>query len=230
MNAKDASTLLAGAMMRAIQDSPAAPAIPELLAKLVTAAILGADFSAAEKKDAETSLDRPRARHAAAEGQQLLPFAEREYIDVARACHILGVSSSTFYVLHEAGLIEVIGYAPHKQKRVRYQSIVDLCDRLRQRHCIRDRRPRLATPHLRHRDADLLPFPLDDTITIDEAAAIMGYRSAKPVRHMIEEGRFEAYQFSPERPWRISRSSLAAYIDSARHSASAAASRDRAIL
>jgi len=145
--------------------------------------------------------------------QLLLPFAEKEYIDTARAAKILGVTDVTVLSLYNAGYIEVIDYAPRKRKRVRYQSIVDFCDRLRKQYSIADRRPPLSNPILRHRDSDLLPFPLEDTITIEEVCEILGYSSPTAVRQMIEEGRFEAYQFFPGSPWRISKTSLAAYLE-----------------
>jgi hypothetical protein len=34
--------------------------------------------------------------------------------------------------------------------------------------------------------------------------------------HLIEEGRFEAYQLGPEFPWRISRSSFRRFLDETR--------------
>lgn len=152
--------------------------------------------------------------------QLLLPFAEREYIDMARAARILGVTWSTVALLFRKRLIEIIDYAPHKRKRVRYQSIVDFCDELRRLHAIKDRRPPLDDPMFRHLDSDLLPFPIEDTIEIDEVANILGYSSVTPVRLMIEEGRFEAYQFYPSSPWRISKRSLAEYLQRVREKAS----------
>jgi len=155
--------------------------------------------------------------------QLLLPFAEKEYVDTMRAARILGVSLTTVYALYEAGEIEMIGYAERKRKRVRYQSLVDLCDRLRLKYAIADRRPALSAAYLRHHDRDLLPFPLDDTLSIEEARVILGYESAKPISIMIEEGRFEAYQLTHHSPWRISRASLGAFLQSAHRNARMAA-------
>jgi hypothetical protein len=106
----------------------------------------------------------------------------------------------------------MIDYAKHKRKRVRYASIVDLCDALRQRYCIQDRRPALPAVFFRHRDADLLPFPLEDTLDVEHVMKILGYSSPTPIYLMIEEGRFEAYQLSSRNPWRISGTSLASYL------------------
>ena len=149
------------------------------------------------------------------DNQMLLPFAEKEYVSVKRAASILGVAYRTVLDMYSRGLIEIIGYAAQKRKCVRYQSLVNLCDHLRAKYCIKDRRPKLDADFFRHRDADLLPFPLSDTINIKEACDALGYASLTPVYEMIEEGRFEAYQFMPISPWRISRSSLQAYIAAA---------------
>jgi Helix-turn-helix domain len=145
--------------------------------------------------------------------QLLLPFSEKDYVDVRRAADILGLSTRAIFELYEAGQIEMIDYAKRKWKRVRYQSIVDFCDKLRQKYAIPDRRPPLSNPMFRHRDADILPFPLEDTINVEQTMQILGYISEPPVYNMITEGRFEAYHFLPNSPWRISRSSLANYLE-----------------
>lgn len=157
----------------------------------------------------------------------LPPFPEKEYVDMARAARILGVTDSTVSVLFKKGLIGIIDYAPHKRKRVRYQSIVEFCDQLRQRYAIADRRPPLGSSVSRHKDSNLLPFPIQDTIGIEQAAKILGYGSVTPVRLMIEEGRFEAYQFYPSSPWRISKLSLATYIAATKSSVSPRISSNR---
>lgn len=148
--------------------------------------------------------------------QLLLPFAEREYIDVKRTARILCVTHTTVHSFYAKGYIEMLDYAKRKFKRVRYASVVAFCDRIRERYGIRDRRPKLTSEYLRHRDCDLLPFPLEDTIRVEDAAAIFGYASRSPIYLMIEEGRFDAYQFTTTHPWRISRSSLALYVQSIR--------------
>ena len=148
--------------------------------------------------------------------QLLLPFAEREYVDVRRTCRILGVSPRCVLDLRERGIIEMIDYRFHARKRVRYQSIVDLCDRLRQRYAIPDTRPPLASPMLRHRDVDLLPFPLTDTIDVLRALEVLGYVSKNPIYRMIEEGQFWSYRISDLNPWRISKRSLGEFLLRAR--------------
>jgi hypothetical protein len=139
-------------------------------------------------------------------------FAEKEYIDAGRACGILGVGYSTLQRMAASGMIEWIGAAKSTWKRVRYQSIVEFCEGLRQRHRLPDRRPALA-PSLRHRDCDLLPFALADTVNAREALKALGLVRRTAMVRLIEEGRFEAYQLVPQGPWRISRPSLLAYLD-----------------
>ena len=146
----------------------------------------------------------------------MLPFAEREYIDVNRAAKILGVSQSRVLSFYVEGHIDMIDYRSRSWKKVRYQSVVDFCDALRIRFCIKDRRPALSSPMLRHRDEDILPFPLADTISIEETMKYFYYSSRGSMLKVIEEGRFDAYQFNKAGLWRVSRSSLALYLESLR--------------
>ena len=112
--------------------------------------------------------------------QLILPFAEREYVNVPRTARILGVGITTVYRFAEptdsAGrpLLTLVGYRPHARKRVLYSSIVRFCDSLRARYGIEDRRPKLDHPMFRHRDEDLLPFPLRIRYSA-EALAALGY-------------------------------------------------------
>jgi excisionase family DNA binding protein len=103
--------------------------------------------------------------------------------------------------------------------RLLYSSIVRLCDQIRVKYNIPDRRPKLSNPILRHRDEDLLPFPWSDTMDTTEALTYIGYESRKTVYNLIEEGRFEAYRLVGEMDWRISRSSFAAFLAALRNSA-----------
>jgi len=155
-------------------------------------------------------------------GQMILPFAEREYIDVPRTRRILGAGNATVYRLAEMkdrggrGLLDLVDYRYQARKRVLYSSIVRFCDHLRQRYGIQDRRPPLSNPMFRHRDEDLLPFPLSDTIGSAEVLAALGYEARKPLVCLIEEGKFDAYQLIPESVWRISRSSFLRFLHASR--------------
>jgi len=146
--------------------------------------------------------------------QLLLPFPEREYVDMKRAMKILGISHSAVRNLFLEEKIAIVDYRKGSRKRVKYSSIVEFCDRLRTEHAIRDRRPALDSPHFRHRDEDLLPFPLSDTIGIKEVQDVLGYSTPTPIYKMVEEGRFEAYKLGMG--WRFSRSSFAAYLERVR--------------
>jgi Helix-turn-helix domain len=145
--------------------------------------------------------------------QLMLPFAEKEYISVKRTASILGVAYTTVFELHRDGRLEMVDYRRLATKRVRYSSVIKLCDDLRITFNIRDRRPTLENSMFRHKDEDLLPFPISDTMTAEEAAEILGFETTKSVVQMIREGLFDAYQMSKFSLWRISRSSLAAYLD-----------------
>lgn len=147
--------------------------------------------------------------------QLLLPFAEREFIDVARCCRILGCSWAVIARLTEAREIDLVDFRKRGWKRVRYASVVAYCDRLRDKYKIEDRRTPLSNPILRHRDAELLPFPLADMIGAKQACEALGFdRTTRLVRAM-EEGAFEGYQLMAESPWRISLSSLQRCLDRA---------------
>jgi len=145
--------------------------------------------------------------------QFVLPFAEKEYVDMTRAANILGASWQTVMRLAQSGTIDMIEYRYRGWKKVRYQSIVDFCDSLRRHYAIPDRRPVLSAPYLRHRDCDLLPFPLRDTMGFEEAKQALGVTSDRVLPLLIEEGRFEAYRLVIGAPWRISRPSFLEYLE-----------------
>lgn len=154
--------------------------------------------------------------------QLILPFAEKEYVDVARTARIFGVAVTTVYRMAEdnyrdgRAAIKLVSYRHQSRKRVLYSSIVAFCNFLRAEYGIADRRPQLAHPILRHRDEDLLPFPLDDTIHSAEALAALGYEDRRPLVYLIEEGHFDAYRLSNEYIWRISRISFKKFLDRTR--------------
>lgn len=158
--------------------------------------------------------------------QLILPFAEKEYVSVSRTARILGVGLSTVHRMADPverggyGTLTAVSYRFRGQKRILYSSIVRFCDNLRARYGIQDRRPPLDHPIFRHRDADLLPFPLADTMGSQEALSALGYESKRPLFYLIEEGRFDAYMMGPEAVWRISRSSFRRFLAETRDRAS----------
>lgn len=157
--------------------------------------------------------DLAKAPREGNEEHALSPFGQKDFVSVQRAATILGVSTNTVLLLHEEKVIEMIDYRPRARKRVKYASIVELCDKLRLKYGIADRRPPLSSPMFRHKDEDLLPFPMRDTIRTADALSVLGYESMETVRSMIEEGLFEGYQLREGGPWRISRRSLRAFLD-----------------
>lgn len=160
---------------------------------------------------------------AAAPAQLLLPYAEREWIDVARARRILGVGGNdTIYLLRRPCLgrpyIEGIDFGKNKRQRILYASVVRYCDWLREHYALPDRRPALPNSIFRHRDEDLLPFPLAETIGVPEAQTFLPYDSTAFVFKRLEEGAFHAYKLmpgSPTSPWRICRPDFARWLQRA---------------
>ncbi len=148
--------------------------------------------------------------------QTIPPIPEKEYIDVPRTCRILGVTEATVRRLAESKLIDLVEYRARSWKKVRYQSVVDFCDVLRERYAIPNRRPTLSAPYLRQRDEDLLPFPLRTTMLAPEAQMILACGN-RTLLKLLEEGRFECYQLVPSAPWRISRPSFADYVKAVRN-------------
>jgi len=145
-------------------------------------------------------------------------------VSVQRTGQIIGVSDSTIYRLAgERGrggreLLTVVSYRRHARVRVLYSSIVRFCDGLRVKYGIPDRRPTLDAPWFRHKDLDLLPFPLSDTMDSAEAIAALGYADIRPLTCLIEEGRFEAYKLMEANRcgWRISRPTFREFLNQTR--------------
>ena len=135
-------------------------------------------------------------------GRSVQPFAEKDYVDMHRAVHILGVSPVTVTRMAASNLIDRLHHGKRTHKLFRYQSIVDFCSRLREQHRIADRRPELSAAYLRYRDEDLLPFPLGDTISAAEAMKVLRCPSFRAFVRLIEEGHFEAYQLIANAPGR----------------------------
>jgi len=138
--------------------------------------------------------------------------SEKEYVNMQRAGRIFGVSWTVIDRLVKCGFLRLIDYRPHGWKRVCYQSIVDHCDRLRLEYVIADRRSPLSSPMLRHKDEDLLPFPLRDTVSVSEIMPALALSTREAAIAIVREGKFEAYRLHPFAPWRISAPSFVAYL------------------
>jgi hypothetical protein len=140
----------------------------------------------------------------------LLPIPENKVIDADRAAGILNVSRTTIWDLLDEKLLRGYQLGRSQPWNILYDSVVELCDDLRLRFHIADRRKRKLKPGQRWRDDELLPFPAEDTISLNEAAVGLGSQR-KIVLHLIEEGKFDAYQLYERGSWRISKSSLFAF-------------------
>lgn len=145
-----------------------------------------------------------------------LPFQRSEEVDIARIARILGVNRCTVFRLLDADLIRSYKL-PAGKRRIEYNSVVEYCDRLRVEYRISARAVRPLRGR-RHRDEDLLPFPLVDTIGIAEVREALDCTHTSAL-YMLEEGKLVGYQVFIRRrgcPWRISRTSLERYIESLR--------------
>ena len=69
---------------------------------------------------------------------------------------------------------------------------------------------------MRHRDEDLLPFPLCNTIGFRDVQRALGFSSISPVLKILNEALFERYRLHPAGPWRISMTSFAAWLERTR--------------
>lgn len=150
------------------------------------------------------------------------PASSDDYVSVRRLCRILGVDDSTVYRLismpspHGGGMLELVSYRKGATKRILYGSVLRFCDRLREQYTIPDRRPQLADPLSRHRDEDLLPFPLADTALAAEACAALGYETYSPLVALVRAGLIVGYQLFPRSPWRFSRCSILRFLEASR--------------
>jgi hypothetical protein len=162
----------------------------------------------------------------------VLPFQLKDEIDVRRIGRILGVEEATARRMVKAKLFRRYQVAPLTPWRIEYDSVVDYCNRLRLEYRIS---PRLKAPApgRRHRDEDLLPFPLAESLSIKEVRDTLRCER-RTVLHLIETGSLTGYRIYPEElagsasRWRIWRRSLLEYIGSLHASAAPSISlRDR---
>jgi hypothetical protein len=155
----------------------------------------------------------------------LLPAPAKQFVDVERAADIFGVSKQVILEMMHSDILSGYQISPNMRWNIEYSSIVEFCDRLRVEYCIRDRRPKLV-PGRRWRDADLLPFPITDTVSIKEVTT--GLDVTKEIAlNLTEEGAFEAYRIFKGSPWRISKTSLFTFRDRKRAELAAGGFRGR---
>jgi excisionase family DNA binding protein len=146
-----------------------------------------------------------------------LPFQKTQEIDVERARKILGISKQTMRRMLENHLIRAYRAKDKRGTwRIEYSSVVEYCDKLRVQHCISANRVSLAGTRRRHRDRELLPFPLDETVYVTEVQERLEC-GATAVTHLIESGSLVGYQVLFETtgcPWRIHAPSVEQYLRS----------------
>jgi len=142
-----------------------------------------------------------------------LPWSEREEIDSQRAAKILGVSLPTMRRMLNAGCMRYYSLSGKESSvRILYESLVQYCDQLRVHFLIPARHTR--QPGRRLRDDQVLPFPLSETITVDEVRLLL-HCSDRSVVHLIDSGEIQAYRLlmgDCTTKWRINLPSVERYI------------------
>jgi hypothetical protein len=144
--------------------------------------------------------------------QIALPFAEKDEVSVTRTRKILGVSNKAVFYLIAHKQITAFRRGHLGNFFVSYPSLVAYCDRLRVKYEIPDLRPKREGIFGRYRDHELLPFPLEETITVETVADVLRY-SVQRARMLCEEGRFLSYKLHEQASWRISRPSFESFVD-----------------
>jgi hypothetical protein len=133
---------------------------------------------------------------------------------MCRARQILGVSQEIIVRLASTPrsrggtLLELRKYPGERCPRVFYASLVRFCNELRTQFDIGDWRPPLPARDVTYADICLLPFFLGDTITLRDAAKMLNCEDFSTVVGILKRNRIDCYRFTPNDPWRVSRSSL----------------------
>ena len=155
-----------------------------------------------------------------------LPVQRSEAIDAPRLRRILGVSKATAHRMITQKCFNAERVPGGARWLIEYNSVVTYCDSLRLKYNISDRVLGPAPKGRRHRDADVLPFPLTETIGVPDVTRVLDCTDAV-VMCLLDEGALIGYQLLAGRrscPWRIYEPSLARYIASL-HTASNTVSR-----
>lgn len=147
-----------------------------------------------------------------------LPFQRSQEIDVERARKILHVSVKTMRRILDKKVIRAYRLVGAGSKcnpwRIEYASLVEYCDQLRVDHGISPRSVGAMTLRGRRRDVDLLPFPIEETISVSDVAERL-VCSEMTVLLLIESGTLVAYRLlnlPGGWPWRIHSLSLDRYL------------------
>jgi hypothetical protein len=153
-----------------------------------------------------------------------LPIQRSAEIDIARVANIFGITVASARNMAEdhlfPGSYKVSSLTPW---RINYDAVVAYCNNLRLQYRISSRLPPLGKGR-RHRDEDLLPFPLAETISGREVSEALEC-SRDTVSHLLDSGGLIGYRVRAQdvrgNPWRIWRLSLERYIASLHASAAA---------
>jgi|SRR6185437_573286 len=178
------------------------------------------------KRDSQFELFEGELPRADATPRLELPIQRSQEIDLARAMNIYGCDRETVRRMLLAGILRGAYQIPGSTRwRIPYNSVVEHCDLLRLHYRISD--TAIKRPHRgRLKDRDLLPFPLDETITFADAINVLDC-SQRAIFHMLDEGVLVGYQLLPNTNrsrWRIWRPSLERALDNLRRKIAASAS------
>jgi hypothetical protein len=145
-----------------------------------------------------------------------LPIQRSAEIDTQRVAKILDISHSAAKRMARQKLLRAYKLSDASAWRIEYASVVEYCDQICLHYCIPRQRASVLPKGRRHRDADILPFPLDETIGVQEVRAALDCNDLI-VSNLIEEGKLVAYKIFPKMracPWRIHAPSLGRHIAS----------------
>lgn len=143
--------------------------------------------------------------------QFVMPFAEKDEVETSRVMRILGVSRKEVLMMLRAGDLEYMRKQPRGYCYISYASLVRYCDQLREKYAIDDHRPKRDGVFGRHKDVDLLPFPLSDTMSVADVARVLNI-TEQHVRNMCESGTLVSYKLEDGLRWRISMRSFHEYL------------------
>ncbi len=149
-----------------------------------------------------------------------LPFQRNQEIDVERAARILAVTPSSIHRMVRERLLRAYSIQDAERSnqflRVEYASVLEFVDNLRRCYHLPPR------PHTAGRplDRDILPFPMSETITLEEVYGHLDI-SRNTALKLLDTGEISGYKLRPvgNSPWRIGRPSFVAYLHGLRRAA-----------
>jgi hypothetical protein len=147
-----------------------------------------------------------------------LPFPVKSQISTEQVMSVLAVSKDTVRRLRKLHYLEYYDLPGSAlPSRILYDSFVSYCNLLHEQAGVPP--CRTASPGLRLRAVDLLPFPLENNLTAAFVADLLDIsrRSLVPI---LEAGLISCYRLFPrsiDSPWRIDSRSVERYLQGVRN-------------